>query len=169
VCIAGDGSVMMNLQELQTIVGDRLPIKIFILNNQGYHSIRQTQKGFFPDNVVGCGTESGLSFPNFGKLAGAFGIGYNFCSAHDTLDEQIAHSLSADGPTICEVMLDLKQGFAPRSSSRRLATGEIVSTPLEDMAPFLDRDEFRENMIVPIVDESEAGSRIQKSSPFAHR
>jgi acetolactate synthase-1/2/3 large subunit len=169
VCIAGDGSVMMNLQELQTIVGHQLPIKIFILNNQGYHSIRQTQKGFFPDNVVGCGTESGLSFPNFGKLAGAFGIGYNVCSAHATLDKQIANSLSAGGPTICEVMLDLKQGFAPRSSSRRLATGEIVSTPLEDMAPFLDRDEFLENMIVPIVDENEPGSRRQISSPFATR
>ena len=169
LCIAGDGSVMMNLQELQTIVGHRLPIKIFILNNQGYHSIRQTQRGFFPDNVVGCGIESGLSFPSFEKLAAAFGIGFNRCSTHDELEQQIANSLAAGGPVICEVMLDLKQGFAPRSSSRRLASGEIVSTPLEDMAPFLDRDELRANMIVPIVDECEAAPQFRPRSPLAAR
>ena len=169
VCIAGDGSVMMNLQELQTIVGHQLPIKIFILNNQGYHSIRQTQRGFFPDNVVGCGIESGLSFPSFEKLAAAFGIGFSRCSTHDELEQQIASSLAAEGPVICEVMLDLKQGFAPRSSSRRLANGEIVSTPLEDMAPFLDRDELRANMIVPIVDDRETAPQPRPRSPLAAR
>jgi acetolactate synthase I/II/III large subunit len=153
ICIAGDGSIMMNLQELQTIVGNRLPIKIFVLNNRGYHSIRQTQRGFFPDNVVGCGTESGLSFPDFNKLAVAFGIPYNRCSNHDELGSQIAEPLSVEGPAICEVVLDLKQGFAPRASSRRLASGEIVTAPMEDMAPFLSREEMRENMIVPMVDD----------------
>jgi acetolactate synthase-1/2/3 large subunit len=146
---------MMNLQELQTIVGNKLPIKIFVLNNRGYHSIRQTQRGFFPDNVVGCGTESGLSFPDFKKLAAAFGIGYNRCSKHDELDAEITKALASPGPAICEVILDLKQGFAPRASSRRLASGEIVTAPLEDMAPFLSREEMRENMIVPMVDEVE--------------
>ncbi len=155
ICIAGDGSIMMNLQELQTIVGNKLPIKIFVLNNRGYHSIRQTQRGFFPDNVVGCGTESGLSFPDFNKLANAFGVAYNRCSTHDELNAEIAKSLSTAGPAICEVILDLKQGFAPRASSRRLSTGEIVTAPMEDMAPFLSREELRENMIVPIMDEVE--------------
>ncbi len=169
VCIAGDGSVMMNLQELQTIVGHRLPIKIFVLNNQGYHSIRQTQRGFFPDNVVGCDVESGLSFPSFERLASAFGIEFTRCATHDELEQQIANSLGADGPVICEVMLDLKQGFAPRSSSRRLASGEIVSTPLEDMAPFLDRDELRANMIVPTVDDCEAGPQPHARPPLAAR
>jgi acetolactate synthase-1/2/3 large subunit len=158
VCIAGDGSLMMNLQELQTIVGNRLPIKIFILNNRGYHSIRQTQQGFFPDNVVGCGIESGLTFPEFEKLSHAFGIPYDRCSNHGDLESGVRRTLASTGPAICEVLLDLKQGFAPRSSSRRLANGEIVSTPLEDMAPFLSREELRENMLVPMVEDFAAGS-----------
>jgi acetolactate synthase-1/2/3 large subunit len=156
ICIAGDGSVMMNLQELETIVGHRLPIKIFILNNHGYHSIRQTQRGFFPDNVVGCGTESGLTFPNFGKLAAAFGLDYINCPKHENLVSTIGETLASPGPAICEVMLDLKQGFAPRASSRRLPNGTIVTAPLEDMSPFLSREEFVENMLVPMVAEPSA-------------
>ncbi len=153
ICIAGDGSIMMNIQELQTIAGHQLPIKIFILNNQGYHSIRQTQQGFFPDNVVGCGTESGLSFPDFKKLAVAFGIHYSRCETHQELQTTINTAIADSGPAICEITLDLKQGFAPRSSSRRLESGEIVSTPLEDMAPFLSREELRSNMLIPLVDD----------------
>ncbi len=85
VCLAGDGSVMMNLQELQTIVGYRLPVKIFVLNNGGYHSIRQTQRNFFPDNIVGCGVESGLTFPDFGRVAAAFGLAHVRCERHADL------------------------------------------------------------------------------------
>jgi acetolactate synthase-1/2/3 large subunit len=151
ICIAGDGSIMMNLQELQTIVGLQLPIKIFLLNNRGYHSIRQTQQGFFPDNVVGCGSESGLSFPNFEKLAAAFGISYSRCESHHGLRSDTARALQTAGPTICEILLDLKQGFAPRASSRRLPSGEIVTAPLEDLAPFLSRDELQENMLIPLL------------------
>ncbi len=163
VCIAGDGSIMMNLQELQTIVGNSLPIKIFVLNNRGYHSIRQTQQGFFPDNVVGCGTESGLSFPDFAKIASAFGIPYSRCDSHAALSETIGHSLGTPDPAICEIMIDLQQGFAPRSSSRRLANGEIVSTPLEDMAPFLSREELRENMLIPIVEDVPLPVEVKQS------
>jgi acetolactate synthase I/II/III large subunit len=155
VCIAGDGSIMMNLQELQTVVGNQLPIKIFILNNRGYHSIRQTQRGFFPDNVMGCGTDSGLTFPDFGKLAAGFGIPYSSCTSHAELNGTISRTLTADGPVICEIMLDLAQGFAPRASSRRLASGQIVTAPLEDMAPFLSREELAENMLVPLTIERE--------------
>jgi acetolactate synthase-1/2/3 large subunit len=153
ICIAGDGSIMMNLQELQTIVGHQLPIKIFVLNNRGYHSIRQTQRGFFPDNVVGCGIESGLTFPSFEKLAVAFGLSYGRCENHDQLPSAIDATLQGDGPAICEVMLDLKQGFAPRASSSRLPNGQIVSRPLEDLSPFLDREELRQNMLIPLVDD----------------
>ena len=152
MCIAGDGSVMMNIQELQTIAGNNLPVKIYILNNRGYHSIRQTQRGFFPDIVVGCGTESGLTFPDFGKLAMAFGIPYDRCEHHEELENRIEHTLATNGPAMCEILLDLEQGFAA-ASSRRLANGEIVTAPLEDMAPFLSREEFRENMLVPTLDE----------------
>jgi acetolactate synthase-1/2/3 large subunit len=138
---------MMNLQELQTVSGRKLPMKIFVLNNSGYHSIRQTQGNFFPDNIVGCGTDSGLSFPDFEKVAGAFGIGYQHCCKHDELDSVIERTLDLQGPVICEIMLDLAQVFAPKLSSRKLDDGRMVTAPLEDMAPFLTREDLAKNII----------------------
>jgi len=147
ICIAGDGSIQMNLQELQTIAGYQLPIKIFILNNQGYHSIRQTQQNFFPDNIVGCGPESGVTFPDFAKLSDAYGIPYRLCDNHKDLEQAIRDTIESDGAQICEVFLDLNQAFAPKLSSRRLEDGTMVSSPLEDLSPFLDRDELLGNII----------------------
>lgn len=152
-CLAGDGSIQMNLQELQTIVSQRLPIKIFVLNNQGYHSIRQTQHNYFPDNIVGCGTESGLGFPDFGKLAFAYGIPFRRIADHSELAAGITDTLAGDGPQMCEVILDLNQQFAPKLSSRKLPDGRMVSSPLEDLAPFLDREEFRSNLLIPPVED----------------
>ncbi len=152
VCLAGDGSIMMNLQELQTIVTHRLPIKIFVLNNQGYHSIRQTQQNYFPDNVVGCGTESGLGFPDFEKLAAAFGIPFRRIANHAAMEAGIRETLDGDGAQMAEVMLDLKQPFAPKAASRKLPDGRMVSSPLEDLAPFLEREEMRKNLLIPGVD-----------------
>jgi acetolactate synthase I/II/III large subunit len=147
ICLAGDGSLMMNLQELQTVAGNKLPIKVFILNNQGYHSIRQTQRNFFPDNVVGCGEDSGLSFPDFSKVAMAFGLPFFRCHNHGELEKVIQATLSVKGAAVCEVMLDLAQGFAPKLSSRKLEDGRMETAPLEDMAPFLSREELAENRI----------------------
>jgi acetolactate synthase-1/2/3 large subunit len=147
ICVAGDGSIMMNLQELQTVSGRKLPIKIFVLNNSGYHSIRQTQGNFFPDNIVGCGTDSGLSFPDFEKVARAFSIEYQHCCKHDELDSVIEGTLNLQGPVICEIMLDLAQAFAPKLSSRKLEDGRMVSASLEDMSPFLDREELQSNIV----------------------
>jgi acetolactate synthase-1/2/3 large subunit len=132
----------MNVQELQTIAGLSLPIKIFVLNNDGYHSIRQTQENYFPDNIVGCGPESGLTFPNFTQLAAGFGIKAGVVDSHAGLAEAIAAALADDRPYLCEVMIDKLQGFAPKLSSRRLDDGSMISSALEDMAPFLDREEF---------------------------
>jgi acetolactate synthase-1/2/3 large subunit len=151
VSIAGDGSIMMNLQELQTIVGYRLPIKIFLFNNDGYQSIRQTQTNFFPDNPVGCGPESGVSFPDFERIAHGFGIPFRRCASHDGLAAAVRETLDGDGPQFCEVVLDRSQPFSPKTSSKRLADGRMVTAPLEDMAPFLPRDEFLSNMIVAPV------------------
>lgn len=151
ICLAGDGSIMMNLQELQTIIGRNLPVKLFIMNNTGYHSIRQTQANFFPDNIIGCGTDSGLSFPDFGKLSIAFGFPFQRCQSHSELDASIAATLSVDGPAVCEIMLDLDQAFSPKLSSRKLDDGRMITAPLEDMAPFLSREELQENMLVPIL------------------
>jgi len=149
VCLAGDGSIQMNLQELQTILTQRLPIKIFILNNQGYHSIRQTQRNYFPDNIVGCGVESGLDFPSFQRLAEAYGYPYQRCDKHADLTGAIAKTLQGDEAKICEIVLDLEQQFEPRILSRRLPDGTMVSPMLEDMAPFLSEEELRGNMLIP--------------------
>lgn len=147
ICLAGDGSIMMNLQELQTIVTHQLPIKLFVMNNRGYHSIRQTQQNFFPDNIVGCGEESKLSFPNFQKLATAFSIPYFQIRTHSDFEGNLSGVLSAGGAVICEVILDLRQQFSPKLTSKKLEDGRMVTSPLEDMAPFLDRDELASNML----------------------
>jgi acetolactate synthase-1/2/3 large subunit len=153
ICLAGDGSIMLNLQELQTIAGNRLPIKLIVLNNNGYSSIRQTQQSYFPDNLVGCGPESGLTFPDFGKLGKAFGFEVRRCEGHQDLAESIRATLSGDGPQLLEVLLDPKQPFSPKLSSRQLEDGRMVSSPLEDLAPFLPRAELAENMLIPLLDE----------------
>jgi len=151
VCIAGDGSIMMNLQELQTISGGRLPIKIFVLNNDGYHSIRQTQQNYFPDGIVGCGPDSGLSFPDFTKVANAFSIEASRICDHHCLALGIAEALRGARPHLCELVIDKEQQFAPKLTSRRLPDGSMMSSPLEDMAPFLPREEFERNMLTPEV------------------
>lgn len=154
VCLAGDGSVQMNLQELQTIVTQKLPVKIFVLNNGGYHSIRQTQQNFFPDNIVGCGSDNGLGFPSFSKLAKAYSMAYFQADSHSKLASVIGATLAESGPSICEIFLDLRQQFAPKLSARTLPDGRIISPPLEDLAPFLNREELKENMIIPMLPDS---------------
>ena len=151
ICVAGDGSVMMNLQELQTIVGARLPVKLFILNNDGYHSIRQTQQNYFPDNVVGCGPESGVTFPDFVRLGEAFGFPVSRIAAHAEMEAGIRAALDTNGPSLCEVILDKAQPFAPKLSSRRLEDGSMVTSALEDLAPFLSREELADNMLIPLA------------------
>lgn len=149
VCLTGDGSLMMNLQELQTIVHHRLPILIFVYNNGGYHSIRQTQLTHFPDGLVGFDAATGVSFPDFGSLASAFGMGFRLIRSHGEMDRAVEECLAAPWPMICEVELDPTQAFEPKPSSRRLEDGRMVSSPLEDLAPFLERAELAENMLVP--------------------
>lgn len=139
-CIAGDGSIMMNIQELAYIGGFNLPIKILLLNNKGYHSIRQTQNNYFPDNPVGCGIESGLPFPNFQKLSDSCGINYMKLSSEKNMDEMLDLFHRTDGPRILEVELDLEQQFAPKLASKKLASGKMVTAELEDMTPLLGDD-----------------------------
>lgn len=142
ICIDGDGSVMMNIQELATIAHNRLNLKLFILNNNGYHSIRQTQTNLFKPPFVGIDSTSGLSFPDFAKLADAFGLPYTKVDSEASAAADIAAFLAADGPAVCEVVVDPAQNFAPKSSSKVLPDGRIVSPSINDMAPFLDRDVF---------------------------
>jgi acetolactate synthase-1/2/3 large subunit len=155
VCVTGDGSVMLNLQELQTIRGHTLPIKLFLLNNNGYHSIRQTQRNFFPGNDVGSGPESGVTFPDFQRVAYGFDIPFRRVYTHAELASAIRATLDDAGPSVCELMLDLTQPFSPKTSSKRLPDGRMVTAPLEDMAPFLPREEFLQSMIVRPVDATD--------------
>lgn len=138
ICIDGDGSIMMNIQELATVVYNQLDIKIFIINNNGYHSIRQTQTNFFKPPYIGIDSQSGLGFPDFAKLAEAFGLSYYVCKGEENCAEIVEKTLHCKGPCICEVIVDPMQNFAPKSASKVLPDGRIVSPSLEDMAPFLD-------------------------------
>lgn len=142
VCVDGDGSLMMNLQELATIAYNRLNIKLFVINNNGYHSIRQTQTNLFKPPFVGIDKDSGVGFPDFGKLAEAFGIRYLKTDSERDCSEIIGEALSGAEPCFCEVIVDPKQNFAPKSSSKVLPDGRIVSPSIDDMAPFLPREEF---------------------------
>jgi acetolactate synthase-1/2/3 large subunit len=153
ICIAGDGSIQLNIQELATIAYYQLPIKIFVLNNQGYHSIRQTQENFFGKPYVGIGPGSGLFFPSIRKIAEAYGIKYSCTQTHADLAHSIAETLLDDLPAFCEIMLTTEQPFAPKASSKRLADGRIVSKPLEDLAPFLAYEELCDNMLIELLPE----------------
>lgn len=153
ICISGDGSIQMNLQELQTIIHHKLPVKLFVINNGGYHSIRQTQKNFFGEPLVGIGADSGdLSFPSMEKLAWAYGYPYQRIDKNEDL-LQIKETLEKKGPCICEIMVDIEQKFEPKCASRRLEDGTMVSAPLEDLAPFLSREELERQMRIPLWDE----------------
>jgi acetolactate synthase-1/2/3 large subunit len=153
ICFEGDGSLQLNIQEMQTIVHHQLPLKIFVFNNGGYLSIRTTQEAFFAGNYIGEGPASGVSFPDLVKIGTAYGIHSVRIQEHGELDESIPKILETPGPVLCDVLMPPDQSFAPRASSQRLADGRMISKPLEDLAPFLDRDEFLSNMIIPPWDE----------------
>jgi acetolactate synthase-1/2/3 large subunit len=150
ICLAGDGSVQLNIQELQTIAHHRLPVKLFVLNNGGYLSIRGTQDSFFQKRI-GEGPGSGISFPDTLKLAEAYGLP-SLRIRPDNCGAGIDQALAMEGPVVCEVLLDPAQRFEPRLASRRLEDGRMVSSPLEDMFPFLDINDLRENMLIPLVE-----------------
>lgn len=156
ICLEGDGSIMMNLQELQTVLTNHLPIKIFVINNSGYHSIRITQTNLFGHHSrVGIGPESAdLSFPKFERIAKAFGYPYYCAHSNAEMKAVVDEVLETDGPVFCEIFTDTKQVWEPKSSTKRLADGTLVSPPLEDLAPFLPREELESNMFIPLIEES---------------
>ena len=156
VCIEGDGSIMMNLQELQTIVTNRLPISIFVINNNGYQQIRLTQNNVFQGNLVGVGPDSGdLGFPSFERLAAAFSMPYVSAHSNAELIAAVDMALHAESFILCEVFVSTDQIFEPKSATKRLANGQLFSPPLEDMAPFLSREELAQNMYIPLVSEND--------------
>lgn len=153
ICLAGDGSLQMNMQELQTMKHYNLPIKIFYLDNDGYISIKQTQDSFFKGNRVACDKDCGVSFPDITKVAEAYGIKSYKIDKHDKMDEKIKQILAEKGPVVCDVALVRDYIFSPKLSSKKLPDGRMISKPLEDMYPFLERKEFEENMIIKPMKE----------------
>ena len=154
IAIAGDGSIMMNLQELQTIAGYGLPVKIFLINNSGYVSIFQTHRNFFNGVEVGGGPKSNVTFPDFSKVAGAFGFAYFRAETHNALPGAIAAALAAEGPVLCELFVDEHVPFAPKLGAKAHPDGRITSPALEDLSPFLPREVLRENMRIALWEES---------------
>ena len=154
ICVTGDGSIQLNIQELQTIVHYKLPIKIFVLYNEGYISIRNTQKKFFNGFFVGANKESGISCPDMIKIAKAYGISTLTIKNHEELEYKIKEALSYPEAILCYVNINPEEKFYPKLYSEKKEDGTIVSKPLEDMYPFLDRDEFKKNMIIkPVLEE----------------
>ena len=153
ICLDGDGGFVMNVQELETVRRLGLPIKFFVLNNDGYASIRSTQKAYFDSRYVASEPGSGLTLPDIRAVAGAFGIATDRIASHADVRDGVRRVLAHPGPIVCEVMISPRQATAPRISNTQRADGTMVSRPLEDLWPFLDREEFRANMLIPPLDE----------------
>ena len=146
ICIEGDGSIMMNLQELQTIKNYNLPIKIFIINNCGYSSCKQTQTNFFNGHFVGCSKNTGVGLPDFTEIGKAFGLKSIKLDKPKNLEETIKIVLNEKQPIICEVITQEDYTFSPKLASRKLENGEFTTPSLEDMFPHLSQEELNKNM-----------------------
>ena len=147
VCLEGDGSIMMNLQELQTVRYNNCNMKLFVLNNNGYHSIRQTQTNIFKNELIGVCDGNGISFPPFNKLADTFGFKFYKIDNADDITDKVNAAMAEEGPVMIEVVLDETQFFAPKISSKVMPDGKIISPPIDDMFPFLDREEYEANKL----------------------
>ena len=153
VCVTGDGGFQFNIQELETVARLNLPIKFFVLNNDGYASIRASQGAYFGKASIGCNSSTSLTIPNISKVAAAYGLATAVISGQSNLHKEVRRVLDMPGPVVCDVQVIADEVRAPRLSSAQRPDGSFVSKPLEDLWPFLDREEFRENMIVQPLDE----------------
>ena len=149
----GEGGFHFNIQELETVVRLNLPIKYFILNNDGYASIRSSQRNFFGSPQIGCDTNTGITVPDFCKVGAAYGIATVRIDSQTNLREDVRRVIEMPGPVVCDVVVIPDESRAPRLSSMQRPDGSIVSKPLEDLWPFLPREEFYANMIVPPLED----------------
>jgi acetolactate synthase-1/2/3 large subunit len=153
ICVDGDGGFVMNVQELETLRRLHLPVKIFVLNNRGYASIRSTQNRYFDGRLVASSEDSGLTLPGVRRMADAFGIRTLEIDDPSHVRARIEQALAGDDPVLVEVQVPVTQETRPRLMSRQRADGSFVSKPLEDLYPFLDRAEFHANMLIPTLEE----------------
>lgn len=151
ICVTGDGSIQMNIQELQTLVSYKVPLKLFVIENESYLAIKTTQKAFFNGNFTGSNPSSGVICPDLSKIAAAYGIPYLSVSANgEVLRDTISRALATDGPVICEVHMHPEQTLFPKSASfMDKETGRMTSAPLEKMAPFVDDELFKQCVYNP--------------------
>lgn len=154
ICIAGDGGLQMNIQELATAMHNKLPIKLFVLNNGGYLTIKQTQEHGFEGRLMGCNEETGLSFPDILKVAEANKIKAVRIDNQENLKQKLQEVVDYEGPIVCEIVMDPDQSQIPKVVSRKKPDGTFESTPIEDMYPYLDRKEFKENMSIDVLNNS---------------
>jgi acetolactate synthase-1/2/3 large subunit len=150
ICIEGDGGLQMNVQELATIVAAKAPVKCFIVNNAGYASIRASQRGYF-NRVLGADSTSGMVLPDLKKLSEAYGMPYMRIESGEDLRTHLRHALDSTGPMLVEVMVLPEEPRIPRIATKKGANGKMESSPLEDLFPFLDREELRRNMYIPLI------------------
>jgi acetolactate synthase I/II/III large subunit len=153
IVVDGDGGFQFNIQELETVKRLNLPVKFFILNNEGYGSIRASQKVFFGETIIGCDKATGQTMPDLRKVAEAYGIRTDVITSQDNLAAEIRRVLDTPGPVVCDVHIVLDETRQPRLSSTQRPDGSFVSKPLEDLWPFLSREEFSENMIIAELPE----------------
>lgn len=153
ICVDGDGGFQFNIQELETVARLNLPIKFFVLNNDGYASIRASQSNYFGQASIGCDARTGFTVPDISRVAGAYGIGTAVIKDQSNLREDVRRVLNTPGPVVCDVHVIPDEVRAPRLSSYQKPDGSFVSRPLEDLWPFLPREEFFANMIVEPLPE----------------
>lgn len=147
ICVTGDGSIMMNIQELQTISHNNLPIKVIVFSNDGYEAIRQTHKNFFDGNYIGCTLESGISFPDFKKLSISFGFKYMLCKTNDEVEKSVKEFLAEPESIFMEVLQQIDNPVTPKIMSRMNEDGSFCTPALHDMAPFLPQEEIDKVML----------------------
>jgi acetolactate synthase I/II/III large subunit len=153
ICVDGDGGFQFNIQELETVARLNLPIKFFVLNNDGYASIRASQANYFGQASIGCDRRTGLTVPDISRVSAAYGLETAVIADQSNLREDVRRVLDMPGPVVCDVRVIPDEVRAPRLSSAQRADGSFVSKPLEDLWPFLDREEFLANMIVQPIEE----------------
>jgi acetolactate synthase-1/2/3 large subunit len=153
ILVDGDGGFQFNIQELETAARLKLPVKFFVLNNDGYASIRASQTGYFGRASIGCDARTGLTVPNLSKIAAAYNIPSVAIADQSNLRQDVRRALALDGPVVVDVHVIPDEMRAPRIQSYQKPDGSMVSRPLEDMYPFLPREEFLANMIVKPLEE----------------
>ncbi|MBQ9580235.1 MAG: thiamine pyrophosphate-binding protein [Lachnospiraceae bacterium] len=142
LCITGDGSMQMNIQELQTIVHNKIPVKVIVFNNGGYQAIMQTQTNFFK-RLSGCNYDSGISMPDLKKIAEAYGLPYVKIEKNAEIADKLKELSKIEGPAICELVQDIKQGIEPRTKSMTKDDGTLFSPPIDNLFPFLTEEEYK--------------------------